>query len=241
MTPGTQIEIPIPIAESPRLRNPAWKRTLDLTCLIVAMPLVLPLMLAIAALIKCVSRGSVLFRQLRIGFNGQPFLCYKFRTMHPNAKEAGHAEYTRTLIAEQKPMIKMDDFDDERLIRGAPFLRATGLDELPQLYNVLRGEMSLVGPRPCTPYEWDNYLPWHKSRFQSLPGLTGLWQVSGKNETTFDQMVAFDIDYASRRSLGLDLRILLKTFRVICRQVKALVIRKAARASRYLKILLVLS
>src|SRR5687767_5845015 len=237
MLPGTQIEIPIAITASSGSSSPAWKRILDLGCVILALPLLIPLMLAIAALIKCVSCGPILFRQRRIGLNGEPFLCYKFRTMHPNAGDNPHAEYYRTLIHEQKPMIKMDEFDDARLIRGAPFLRATGLDELPQLYNILRGEMSLVGPRPCTPYEWDNYLPWHKSRFQSLPGLTGLWQVSGKNDTTFDEMVRFDLDYARRRSVWLDLGILFRTSFVVGRQLKAVVLRKARAAARHLNTL----
>jgi lipopolysaccharide/colanic/teichoic acid biosynthesis glycosyltransferase len=109
------------------------------------------------------------------------------------------------------PMLKMDSRRDPRIIPFGLFLRASGLDELPQLINVLRREMSLVGPRPCLPYEFDNYLPWQKERFETLPGLTGYWQVSGKNRTTFVEMVQFDIDYARRRSLGLDLLIMVRT------------------------------
>ena len=218
--------VALPSDASARSACPLWKRLLDIACIILALPLLLPLMLAIALLIKCVSRGPILFKQVRIGYQGRQFVCFKFRTMHVDAPENNHADHCKQLIQDQKPMTKMDDLGDVRLITGAPFLRATGLDELPQLYNVLRGEMSLVGPRPCTPYEWETYLPWHKSRFRSLPGLTGWWQVSGKNKTTFDQMIQLDIDYATRRSPSFDVRILLMTARVIGVQVRALLHRK---------------
>jgi len=208
---------------------PLWKRVLDITCIALALPLLVPLMLAIAALIRFVSGRPVLFKQMRVGYNGSQFLCYKFRTMHAGAPQDQHLNYYKQLIRDQKPMTKMDDLGDTRFILGAPFLRATGFDELPQLYNVLRGEMSLVGPSPCTPDEYENYLPWHKNRFRSIPGLTGLWQVSGKNDTSFDQMVALDITYADRRSFWFDLKILLKTTLVIVAQVRAVIRRKAAR------------
>ena len=108
-------------------------------------------------------------------------------------------------------MVKMDARGDSRLIPGGRLIRASGLDELPQIINVLRGEMSLVGPRPCVPYEYEKYTAWQRNRFRAVPGLTGLWQVSGKNRTTFDEMIRLDIHYAQNKSLSLDLRIMLNT------------------------------
>ena len=130
-------------------------------------------------------------------------------------------------------MIKFEDLEsDPRLIPLAGLLRATGLDELPQIFNVLRGEMSLVGPRPCLPYEYDNYLPWQKRRFNSLPGITGLWQVSGKNKTTFNEMIQLDISYLSHRSLWLDLKIIFKTPPVLVLQLFGL-LKKHARKTNH--------
>jgi lipopolysaccharide/colanic/teichoic acid biosynthesis glycosyltransferase len=117
------------------------------------------------------------------------------------------------------PMVKMDAKHDSRLIPGGWLLRATGLDELPQIINVLRGDMTLVGPRPCIPYEYEKYTTWQKERFASLPGLTGLWQVSGKNKTTFNEMISFDIKYAKTKSLWLDLKIMLLTLPALLQQV----------------------
>jgi lipopolysaccharide/colanic/teichoic acid biosynthesis glycosyltransferase len=228
MKPEVEVVV-LPSAAPPNCALPVWKRALDIVCIIVALPLLAPLMALIAVFIKCVSRGPVLFRQTRVGYEGQQFLCIKFRTMDVSADEDKHAAYCKQLIQDQGRMTKLDHLGDSRLILGAPFLRATGLDELPQLYNVLRGEMSLVGPRPCTPYEYDNYLPWHKSRFQSVPGLTGLWQVSGKNDTTFNEMIQLDIDYAARRSFWVDVCILLKTVLVVAAQVREVARRKLSR------------
>jgi lipopolysaccharide/colanic/teichoic acid biosynthesis glycosyltransferase len=119
-------------------------------------------------------------------------------------------------------MTKLDRRKDPRLIPLGASLRAIGLDELPQIINVLRGEMSLVGPRPCIPYEYELYEPWQQRRFDALPGLTGLWQVSGKNRTTFNQMIRLDIEYAERASLWLDLKIILKTLPALCLQCQDL-------------------
>ena len=116
-------------------------------------------------------------------------------------------------------MIKLDATGDPRLIRGGEFLRATGLDELPQIFNVLRGEMSLVGPRPCTPNEFAHYAPWQRERVNGLPGLTGYWQVNGKNKTTFNEMIAMDLFYLENVSMLLDLKIMLKTGAVIAGQL----------------------
>jgi lipopolysaccharide/colanic/teichoic acid biosynthesis glycosyltransferase len=195
---------------------------LDLTCIVVSLPLLIPVVLVIMAVIKLVSRGPVLFRQPRIGYLGEPFVCLKFRTMHLDAEPTLHEDYLSELIHSDAPMTKLDAMGDPRLIRFGSFFRATGLDELPQLINVLRGEMSLVGPRPCTLYEYQNYLPWHKRRFATLPGLTGLWQVSGKNSMTFKEMVDLDIYYARNKTLWFDLKMLLKTFPTLLAQVREL-------------------
>lgn len=198
---------------------PAWKRALDLSLLVLALPLVIPAALVICLLIRLVSKGPILFKQERIGCQGRKFQCYKFRTMHVGADSSSHQGHLRHLIQSDAPMTKMDARGDRRIIPGGVLLRATGLDELPQLINVFRGEMSIVGPRPCLPYEFEQYLPWQKERCQATPGLTGLWQVSGKNKTTFSQMVRLDIEYARRRSLTLDLEIILRTIPALLAQV----------------------
>jgi exopolysaccharide production protein ExoY len=200
----------------------SWKRALDLTCIVVASPVLLVVMGLIAAFIKLVSRGPVLFKQERVGYQGRRFTCLKFRSMRPDADAGVHQDHLRDLMHSDVPMTKMDHHGDRRLIPLGALLRATGLDELPQLLNVLRGEMSLVGPRPCIAYEYDHYLPWQKERFNTLPGLTGLWQVNGKNRTTFTQMINHDIDYVRRQSPWLDLIILARTFVVPVTQVRDL-------------------
>jgi lipopolysaccharide/colanic/teichoic acid biosynthesis glycosyltransferase len=199
---------------------PAWKRVLDTTFIVLSLPLVLPVMLVVMALIKHRSTGPVLFKQERAGFRGKMFYCYKFRTMHVLAKSDSHESYLKHLMKSDVPMVKLDTQADPRIIPGGLFLRSSGLDELPQLINVLRGEMSLVGPRPCLPYEYANYLTDQKERFNAAPGLTGLWQVSGKNNTTFAEMIRLDIDYTRHQSLLLDLKIMLKTFPAVIDQMR---------------------
>jgi lipopolysaccharide/colanic/teichoic acid biosynthesis glycosyltransferase len=199
---------------------------MDLLITVAVLPVLIPLVLSIALLIKVVSRGPVLFRQDRIGYYGRPFVCLKFRTMRVDASTAVHQGYFKQLMNSDEPMTKMDTMGDPRLIPFGSVLRATGLDELPQLLNVWRGEMSIVGPRPCTPFEYSNYRPWQKQRFHAFPGLTGLWQVSGKNKTTFNEMIRFDILYAEKKSLWLDLKIILKTFPVVLFQLKDIMVRK---------------
>ncbi len=198
---------------------PTWKRVLDITCCILALPVLLPLVTFIAVITKICSPGPVLFKQVRIGLHGRQFLCYKFRTMKMNAETTTHQAYLKDLIGSNAPMVKMDAKKDTRLIPGGWLLRATGLDELPQLINVIRGEMSLVGPRPCIPYEYENYTIVQRRRFASVPGLTGLWQVSGKNKTTFSQMIFLDISYAQKKSLWLDLKIMVMTGPALLQQV----------------------
>src|SRR5688572_466966 len=206
---------------------PPWKRVVDAIVILIALPVIVPVVLLISAYIKLVSRGPVLFRQERIGYYGQPFTIYKFRTMHVNAPTATHQEHLKDLMKSAKPMTKMDS-TDARVIRGGGVIRAMGLDELPQLINVLRGEMSVVGPRPCTSYEYEQYSPYHSRRLEALPGLTGLWQVSGKNKLSFEQMVGLDIDYAENISLWSDLKIMVRTFPVLVSQLREAVVKRLA-------------
>ncbi len=200
-------------------RFPMWKRAADLVGAVLALILLSPALLLIAALIKLVSPGPIFFKQIRVGHRGKHFEIFKFRTMHVNADTTVHQSYLGALMQEEKPMKKLDLKDDARIIPFGKILRQTAIDELPQLINILRGEMSIVGPRPCLPYEADKYLLWHCRRFDVRPGLTGLWQVSGKNKTTFSQMIRFDISYARKISLWLDLKIIFKTIPAIIDQV----------------------
>jgi len=200
-------------------RRPVAKRVLDIACSLAAMPVLGLFTLAMTVVTKIASPGPVFFRQKRIGHQGRPFMCYKFRTMIVGADAGVHQTHCDYLIQSNAPMTKMDARSDNRLIPGAWLLRATGLDELPQIINVLRGEMSIVGPRPCVPYEYEHYLPWQRERFAAVPGLTGLWQVSGKNRTTFEEMIRLDIEYARRQSWWLDVKIILLTVPALLQQV----------------------
>jgi lipopolysaccharide/colanic/teichoic acid biosynthesis glycosyltransferase len=211
-----------PIEElEPRVlfRIPLWKRAIDIVGSLVAILLLSPLLLLVALLIRIVSPGPVLFRQKRVGYLGRVFTLWKFRTMRVNADTTLHQNYLRELIRNEKEMTKLDHGRDPRIIPFGNLLRATGIDELPQLINVLLGDMSLVGPRPCLPYEADEYNSWQMRRFDTVPGLTGLWQVSGKNRTTFKEMMRLDIGYAKKRAFLLDMIIFLKTLPAIAMQV----------------------
>jgi lipopolysaccharide/colanic/teichoic acid biosynthesis glycosyltransferase len=190
---------------------PAWKRRLDLNFTIGLCVLLAPLFAGIAIWIKLVSRGPVLFRQERIGLGGKPFTIIKFRSMKLAADTSGHEEYFAELQQSDAPMTKLDAKGDGRLIAGGGLLRALGFDELPQLLNVWQGDMSLVGPRPCLPSEAERYAPEQQERFSTLPGLTGYWQVNGKNRTTFKQMVEMDIHYARNMTLRMDIGVIFRT------------------------------
>jgi lipopolysaccharide/colanic/teichoic acid biosynthesis glycosyltransferase len=193
---------------------PIWKRTMDIIGSLTALIIFSPLFIVIAAMIKLVSPGPVIFRQDRIGYGGNKFTFLKFRTMEVNSDTAVHQQYYCKLIKGDKshcrPMAKLDD-ENPQIIPFGKLLRKTYLDELPQLLNVLRGEMSLVGPRPPIPYEVAEYIKWHNGRFDALPGMTGLWQVSGKNKLAFQEMVRLDISYSRNLSFLGDLKILLLT------------------------------
>jgi len=189
---------------------PRWKRAFDVVCLVVSAPFWLPLAILLSLWIKAVSRGPVIFRQERVGHRGRYFFCLKFRSMKVGAETTSHENYFQRLIATDGPMTKMDEHDP-RLILGGRIIRVLGLDELPQIVNVLRGEMSLVGPRPCTPIEFEHYEPQQRERVNMLPGLTGFWQVNGKNKTSFSEMVEMDLFYGRNMCVSLDLAIVMKT------------------------------
>jgi exopolysaccharide biosynthesis polyprenyl glycosylphosphotransferase len=186
--------------------NLLLKRLLDLSLIALALPIVLPVAGIIAFAIRRDSHGPVIFRQTRIGRNGKPFTAYKFRTMVADA-EVRKAELVNTAADGRLFKIR----DDPRTTRVGRVLRRTSLDELPQLWNVASGEMSLVGPRPQVPDEVSRYDHWHYRRLEVTPGITGLWQVLGRSETSFDEMVRLDIYYAENWSLDMDVRILIQT------------------------------
>ena len=198
---------------------PTWKRVIDLLCCAAAFPLFAVLTLFMALMTRLTSPGPVLFRQERVGLDGRRFRIFKFRTMHAGVETFGHRAHSSQLRATNAPMQKLDAQGDKRLIPGGWILRATGLDELPQIVNIWRGEMSAVGPRPCIPYEYEEYTEEQRQRFRSVPGLTGLWQVSGKNRTTFEEMIRFDREYTRRMSFSLDLKIILLTIPALCVQL----------------------
>ena len=198
---------------------PPWKRAIDMTCCVIAFPMLATCAALVAILMSITSRGPIFFRQERVGLRGRRFKLYKFRTMHVAADTSCHQNHFAQLVQSNAPMQKMDARGDSRLIPGGWLIRASGLDELPQIINVWRGDMSIVGPRPCIPYEYEQYSANQRARFNSVPGLTGLWQVSGKNRTTFEEMVQLDIAYSTRKSLGLDLRIIVGTPAALFTQV----------------------
>lgn len=199
---------------------PRWKRIFDVTCIVVSLPFWLPLMVLITLLIKLSSPGPAIYRQERVGLHGRRFMLYKFRTMFANADTRVHEEHFERLMRENAPMTKLDASGDPRFIPRGRFLRASGLDELPQIFNILCGEMSIVGPRPSTVKEFSRFGQRERGRTQVLPGLTGYWQVNGKNGTTFRTMIDMDLFYASNASFCLDLRILARTLPEIIKQVR---------------------
>ena len=219
------------MTDNQNIGMPRWKRVLDVATILLALPVVLPVALIITLIIRRYSPGPILFMQERIGYRGKKFMCLKFRTMKTGAIGQTHCDHTTALMNSSKPWAKMDGIDP-RLIPFGSLLRATGMDELPQLLNVVRGEMSLVGPRPCTTYELERYLPWQMERFDAMPGLTGLWQVSGKNKTTFAEMICMDISYAKTISIWLDIKITFKTIPALIDQFADTIVIKKLMSSR---------
>jgi lipopolysaccharide/colanic/teichoic acid biosynthesis glycosyltransferase len=198
---------------------PGWKPSFDLIWILLSLPVWLPLMLLLMLLTRIASPGPVFYRQKRVGLGGRHFFIWKFRTMKLSAETQTHERYFQELMRSDCPMTKLDAHGDPRLAPFGRILRASGLDELPQIFNVLCGEMSLVGPRPCLPNEFAGYEPWQRERMNGLPGLTGYWQVNGKNKTTFNEMIAMDLFYLKKMSILFDLKIMLKTFAVIGEQL----------------------
>ncbi len=213
---------------------PGWKRALDFAIVAITLPLWLPLMVCIALWVAITSPGPIFYRQPRVGLKGRRFMIVKFRTMKVNAETHSHETYLEQLMVSDQPMIKLDAKGDPRLILGGKLLRALGLDELPQIFNVVRGEMSVVGPRPCTVREFELYTPRDRERVNAVPGLTGFWQVNGKNRTTFRQMVEMDVFYAENISLRLDLKIIARTFPALAAQLVEIwqALPRASAASR---------
>jgi lipopolysaccharide/colanic/teichoic acid biosynthesis glycosyltransferase len=201
----------------------ALKRIMDVVGSTVALALGAPVFLAIAIAIKATSKGPVFFQQRRIGQHGKPFVFLKFRSMYVGNDAGVHKEYVKQLIAGTAERHANGNGDgvfkltkDSRITPVGAFLRSTSLDELPQFINVLKGEMSLVGPRPPIPYEVEAYDFWHRRRLlEAKPGITGLWQVSGRSRVTFDEMVRLDLRYARTWSPWMDVKILLRTPRAV--------------------------
>jgi len=197
----------------------ALKRSIDVLGSLLALVLSSPLFLIIVAAIKLTSAGPVLFRQTRLGQYGKKFTFFKFRSMYATTDHTIHQQYVNNYIAgtlategqdNHRPVYKLTN--DPRVTRVGKFLRRTSLDEIPQFFNVLWGDMSLVGPRPPLPYEFERYGVWHKRRLRAVkPGITGLWQVAGRSRVPFDEMVRLDLEYARSWSLWMDIKILFKT------------------------------
>ena len=218
-------------SEEPRKIELALKRAVDILGATVGLILFSPIMLVTSLAIKLTSPGPVIFTQNRFGKKGARFPFYKFRSMYWNVDDQIHQEYVTNLIKgnhekinqgdEEEPLYKIKS--DPRITRIGRIIRKASIDELPQFFNVLKGEMSLVGPRPPIPYEVEKYEPWHLRRILEIkPGITGLWQVDGRSKTSFDDMVRMDLRYVQSRSLWLDIKILLKTVRAVIRPNGAL-------------------
>ena len=206
------------------------KRVIDILGASVGLLVLSPLMLAAAAVIKATSPGPIIFRQVRLGLKGIPFTFYKFRSMYRDADYRIHRDYVTSLISDKstadagatgsKTWAKLSD--DPRITPIGRLLRNTSIDELPQLFSVLKGDMSLLGPRPPLPYEVEKYKAWHLRRIlETKPGISGLWQVESRGQSTFDEMVRLDLRYIRQWSLMLDLKILVKTVLVVIRRTGA--------------------
>jgi lipopolysaccharide/colanic/teichoic acid biosynthesis glycosyltransferase len=193
------------------------RRIFDVVFALALILLLSPLLIGIALAVRLDSRGPALFRQRRVGYREREFTLFKFRSMRTDADPKSHQEYVTALIKGEgsssngggETLYKLAV--DNRITGVGRWIRRWSLDELPQLFNVVRGDMTLVGPRPAIPYEVAEYPSWYRERFAVKPGLTGYWQVSGRSERTYEEMVRLDIEYAKSRSLGLDLSILVKT------------------------------
>lgn len=211
---------------------PNWKRGVDILLVLLILPIVALLGSLVYCWVQLVSPGAALFRQTRIGRGGKPFTIYKFRSMNLRTSTDIHEEHVEHLIKSNKPLIKLDVIGDSRLIKGGYLLRISGLDELPQFINVLRGEMSLVGPRPCLPNEFALYDSHQRLRFAVQPGLTGLWQINRTSSTTFCEMVKMDKDYVEHLSAMTDFQIILRTPLALIGQMKAGAVSRTKNTAR---------
>jgi len=199
------------------------KRSLDILISVSILVISLPFILAIAVIIKCTSKGPVLFKQERIGKNGKPFMFLKLRTMKYGSSDRQHRKFCKDFIegklsggsSEGTGNKTYKIVDDPRVTGVGRFLRKSSLDELPQFLNILRGDMTLVGPRPSLKYEYKYYNDWHKRRVAVKPGLTGLWQVSGRSNVSFQEMINLDLYYIENWSIILDIKIILRTVPVV--------------------------
>jgi lipopolysaccharide/colanic/teichoic acid biosynthesis glycosyltransferase len=201
---------------------PLWKRSLDVVGAVGGLLLLAPILLLIALAIKLTSRGPILYSQVRIGYRGKPFRMYKFRSMVANCNDALHVTYLKEFMngtAEKNDDGAFKLKDDPRVTAMGKFIRKWSLDELPQLFNILQGEMSLVGPRPDPWYAGAEYAPWHHLRTRmTKPGLTGLWQVEGRCQVSFAEMVRMDIQYSQTLSFINDLTLILRTFKAVIKR-----------------------
>jgi len=210
-----------PVSARGHLRTPTGKRILDLVITLPLLVLLSPLLVLIAVAIKATSRGPVLFHQPRVGLGDEPFTMVKFRSMIVNAPSDDRA--LREAIRDELAGVRQPEHasfklaDDPRVTPVGRLLRASSLDEITQLFNVVRGDMSLVGPRPALDWEAEAFPPEFRRRTDVVPGITGLWQVSGRSHVSTPEMLRLDIDYVDRRSLWLDIQILFRTIPVVIR------------------------
>ena len=187
------------------------KRIIDIVASFTGLILLSPLILIVSMLIKLESKGEVIFKQKRVGLNGKEFYMYKFRSMVFNAEEL--KEQLESQNEMSGPMFKIKD--DPRITKVGKFIRKTSIDELPQLINVIKGDMSLVGPRPSLPKEVEKFEQWMMERLEVKPGVTCIWQISGRNNIGFDEWVEMDIEYIKTRNLWLDIKLIFKTVGVL--------------------------
>ena len=187
------------------------KRIIDIVASFTGLILLSPLILIVSMLIKLESKGEVIFKQKRVGLNGKEFYMYKFRSMVINAEEL--KEQLESQNEMSGPMFKIKD--DPRITKVGKFIRKTSIDELPQLINVIKGDMSLVGPRPSLPKEVEKFEQWMMERLEVKPGLTCIWQISGRNNIDFEDWMKLDIKYVRERSFKLDMKLILKTVLVL--------------------------
>ena len=219
----SRIELAPPSDRSDRvIVRAALKRGVDVVGAIGGLVIFGPLMAAIAVIVKLESPGPALFRQVRVGEDGKPFTCMKFRSMRTEADPEVHRSAFARMVsgmpmsADPDAPFKLDE--DPRVTRVGQFIRATSLDELPQLFNVLAGDMSLVGPRPAIPYEIEHYEEWHHDRYSVKPGITGIWQVFGRGRVGFQEQMRMDVDYARTWTVREDIRLIAKTIPVVIRR-----------------------